>query len=238
VSTGIAHSAGWAEKSEESKAAAGYDHTLVERLKKGDEAALAEIVERHREKLCAVAFSFLRDRHDAEEIVQDAFVRAFRAIGQFRGDSSLATWLHRITLNLARNRYWYFRRRFRHSTLSLDRPLEQDGLTTMGDLFADNDAGPSRRAATTDFSELVAGSMEKLLPRHREILTLRNILDCSYADIAAQLGINEGTVKSRIARARGCLRTLMATACPEFTEETTAREWLELDTHALAQASA
>ena len=102
---------------------AAHDALLVQRFNAGDDRAFVEIMERYREKMFAIAFAHLRNRTDAEEIAQDTFIWAHRALGRFRGDSSLATWLHRITVNLTRNRYWYFFRRRRHRTLSPDCPL-------------------------------------------------------------------------------------------------------------------
>src|SRR5512132_1613034 len=99
---------------------AAHDAELVRRFNAGDEAAFVEIMTRYREKIFSVALALLRNRADAEEIAQDTFIRAHRGLARFRGDSSLATWLHRIAVNLARNRYWYFFRRRRHATLSLD----------------------------------------------------------------------------------------------------------------------
>jgi RNA polymerase sigma-70 factor, ECF subfamily len=208
---------------------AEHDATLVARVKEGDMSAFAEIVGRYREKLFSIAFSLLRDRHDAEEIVQDTFIRAHRGIARFRGDCSLATWLHRISVNLARNRYWYFHRRARHSSFSLDRPLNEETEVTFGDMFPADDAGPARETVTGEFIELITACMDRLHPSHREILTMRNVLNQSYSEIAEALGIEEGTVKSRIARARGCLRTLMAEVCPEFSENAAPVEWLEFD---------
>lgn len=210
------------------KREAAHDADLVRRATAGDEAAFNEIVARYREKMFGVAFSLLRDRHDAEEVVQDTFIRAHRGLGRFRGDCSLVTWLHRITLNLARNRYWFFHRRARHATLSLDCPLTEESDGTFGDLFPAEEAGPAREAVTGEFVELITACMDRLHPSHREILTMRNILNQSYSDIAQTLGIEEGTVKSRIARARGCLRTLMAETCPEFSADAEPGEWLDL----------
>lgn len=216
-------------KKQASKREAEYDAQLVRRVRDGDEGAFAEIVARYREKMFSIALSLLRDRHDAEEIVQDTFIRAHRGIARFRGECSLATWLHRITINLARNRYWYFHRRARHATFSLDRPLTQESETTFGDLFAAEEGSPARETINGEFVELITSCMDKLHPSHREILTMRNILNRSYAEIAEALGIQEGTVKSRIARARGCLRSLMAESCPEFTESSVPTDWLDLE---------
>jgi RNA polymerase sigma-70 factor, ECF subfamily len=185
------------------------DAELVRRFNAGDENAFVTIMEKYQEKLFAVALALLRNRADAEEITQDAFIRAHRGLARFRGDSSLATWLHRITINLARNRYWYFFRRKRHATLSLECPLSSDGDATFADIIPSGVNMP-HEFEVHEFSGLIANCMEKLSDRHREILTLRNILDQSYEEISQALGVNVGTVKSRIARARECLRTLIA----------------------------
>jgi RNA polymerase sigma-70 factor, ECF subfamily len=206
---------------------AAYDAELVRRFNAGDESAFVEVMSRHREKLFSVAISLLRNRADAEEIVQDAFIRAHRGLARFRGDSSLATWLHRITVNLSRNRYWYFFRRHRHASLSLDCALGDDGHATFADLVAADEPNPAAEVVTAEFSALVASCMEKLDVHHREILTLRNLLDRSYEEIASALGLNVGTVKSRIARARENLRVLLAQACPEFTPNATHNDWFE-----------
>ena len=215
------------QRRSEAKMAAATDCRLIQRFNGGDAAAFDEIVIRYRARIHALAGRFLRNDADAEEVAQDTFVRAYRGLSRFRGESSLATWLHRIAVNLARNRYWYFFRRRKHMTLSLDCPLGTESDATFADLVASDEANPARDAATGEFVVLVAACMEQLETGHREILTLRNQLHRSYDEIARQLGINPGTVKSRIARARGKLRGLMAEACPEFATESSAREWLE-----------
>lgn len=211
----------------DSKTEAAADRLLVQRFNGGDASAFDEIVERYRGRIELLAARFLRNHADAEEIAQDTFIRAHRGLARFRGESSLATWLHRITVNLARNRYWYFFRRRKHLTLSLDCPFSSEATGTFADLVASGDADPARDAATGEFVVLVAACMTRLDAGHREILTLRNQLHHSYDQIAHELGVNPGTVKSRIARARGKLRGLMAEACPEFSTEAAAREWFE-----------
>lgn len=213
-------------KKEASRDAAAHDAELVRRFNGGDESAFTEIVQRYHEKMFSVALGVLRNRADAEEIAQDTFVRAHRGLAKFRGDSSLATWLHHVTVNLARNRYWYFHRRRRHSTLSLDCPLTDDG-GTFSDLMPSTEAGPSRQAMSGEFTELVTACMHKLPAAQRDILAMRNILNRSYDEIAEALQIEVGTVKSRIARARGQLRSLMAEACPELGESASPADWFE-----------
>ncbi len=217
-----------AVRSAASAAEAVHDAELVRRFHAGDESAFVEIMTRYREKIFTVAVSLLRNHADAEEIAQDTFIRAHRGLARFRGDSSLATWLHRIAVNLARNRYWYFFRRRRHATLSLDCALDADSNATFADLIASAAADPAHEAVTSEFATVVAACMEKLEAGHREILTLRNVLHRSYDEIATMLGINVGTVKSRIARARQNLRALLAEACPEFSPEAEPADWFEL----------
>lgn len=216
-----------AAKAAASRREAEFDAVLVRRFIDGDESAFVEIMTRHRERIFTIAQALLRNRADAEEIAQDTFIRAHRALARFRGDSSLATWLHRIVVNLARNRYWYFFRRRRHATVSLDCSLTDDSSVTFADVVATDAPTPSRAAAAGEFSVLVATCMERLDARHREILRHRNILNRSYEEIAELLGINVGTVKSRIARARANLRALIAKACPEFDDDAEPADWFE-----------
>lgn len=214
-------------RAQKSGSEAAIDCALIERFNGGDEGAFAEIVGRYREKITAIAGRILRNDADAEEIAQDTFIRAHRGLARFRGDSSLATWLHRIALNLARNRYWYFYRRRRHMSISLDCPLTADSSGTFSDFVPTNEPDPSRQASFDEFVVMVSVCMKKLDVAHRDILTSRNLLHHSYDEIALALGINEGTVKSRIARARGKLREIIAESYPEFSAETTGGDWFE-----------
>ena len=203
------------------------DSELIQQFNTGHEEAFVEIMQRYHTKIFSIAFSLLHNRSDAEEITQDTFIRAHRGLGRFRGDSSLATWLHRIAVNLARNRYWYFFRRRRHATLSLDNALGEDEGGTFADLVAADSPDPAQESSRDEFASMVDTCMEKLEPRHREILTLRNVLNRSYEEIATALGITVGTVKSRIARARENLRAQIAEQCPEFGPDTEATDWFE-----------
>lgn len=149
------------------------DDTLVLRFNNGDETAFVEIMKRYRSKIFAITQGLLRNHADAEEITQDTFIRAHRGLGKFRGDCSLATWLYRIAVNLTRNRYWYFFRRHRQDSLSLNCALREDSTATFADLVADAAPDPAQETATAEFTELVDHCMARLDPPHREILTLR-----------------------------------------------------------------
>lgn len=206
--------------SSDSTSEAALDMQLVQRFNAGDEGAFIQVMERYQNKIFSTVLNLLHNRADAEEIVQDTFIRAHRGLAKFRGDSSLATWLYRIAVNLARNRYWYFFRRRRQDSLSLDHALGDDSDATFADLVASEAQDPAQETATEEFSSLIAACMARLEARHREILTMRNSLNLSYEDIARSLRINVGTVKSRIARARENLRELLAVSCPEFAPDT------------------
>jgi RNA polymerase sigma-70 factor (ECF subfamily) len=214
-----------AVRAQTARADAVIDAGLIRRFNGGDEAAFVEIVERHRGRVLSLAERCLRNTGDAEEIAQDTFIRAYRGLAQFRGEASLATWLHRIAMNLARNRYWHFFRRRRHMSLSLDCPLGADSSATFSDLVASPEADPSRQATVDEFVGVVATCMERLDPGHREILTMRNDQHRTYEEIAQALGIHNGTVKSRIARARGSLRRLMAESYPPVASAPETTDW-------------
>jgi RNA polymerase sigma-70 factor (ECF subfamily) len=212
---------GRAARAASAATATAHDAELVRRFNGGDASAFDEIVLRYRGKMFAVAHSLLRNHADAEEIAQDTFIRAYRGLARFRGDSSLATWLHRIAFNLSRNRYWYFFRRRRHETRSFDCALNEDSKATFADLVASENPDPAREAANREFFSQVSACMEKLGPHQREILTLRNLMDHSYEEIAQLLDLSLGTVKSRIARARQDLRELLAVNYAHFGAEAT-----------------
>ena len=203
------------------------DAVLVRRFNGGDESAFGEIMSRHRSRIFAAAMGLLHNHSDAEEITQDTFVRAHRGFSSFRGDSSVATWLHRIAVNLARNRYWYFFRRRRHATLSLDASVGVEGDDRFSDLLSAADPDPSQEASRNEFVGAVEACVGRLEAGHRRILTMRTVLDQSYEEIAAELGINVGTVKSRIARARERLRNCLAEECPEFARDCDPSDWFE-----------
>ncbi|HXA15245.1 MAG TPA: sigma-70 family RNA polymerase sigma factor [Opitutaceae bacterium] len=204
-----------------------HDTELVRRFNAGDDVAFVEIVTRYRERMLSIALSLVRNHADAEDIAQNTFIRAHRGLAHFRGDSSLATWLHRIAFNLSRNHYWYFFRRHRHATLSLDCAFNSDNEATFLDLIASDEPSPAREETNREFLACVTTCMEKLSLNQREILTLRNGLNLPYGEIAKALGIGIGTVKSRIARARENLRAFLAEAYPECGPDASPSDWFD-----------
>jgi RNA polymerase sigma-70 factor (ECF subfamily) len=204
-----------AARATRSRGEAQLDAALVRRFNSGDESAFGEIITRYRGRMLAIALSVLRNHADAEEIAQDTFVHAYRSLPRFRGDCSLAAWLHLIALNLSRNRYRYFFRRHCHETCSFDSALGGGITAEIADLVTSDFPDPAREATNREFLDHVAICMGKLSADQREILTLRNLFDHSYSEISELLGVGMGTVKSRIARARQKLRELLAESYAE-----------------------
>jgi len=183
------------------------DRTLVDRFKNGDQSAFDEMVARYWDRIFSMVHQLLRNQQDAEEVTQDAFIRAHRGLANFRGESAFSTWLYQIATNLARNRYWYWWRRKRDKSVSFDAPVSSENDMTLADVIPAEVESPDDISVTQEFVERIGAGMEKLSAKHREILVLRNIKNLSYEEIASILGISVGTVKSRIARARESLRS-------------------------------
>jgi RNA polymerase sigma-70 factor (ECF subfamily) len=185
------------------------DDLLIERIKNGDNAAYDDMVTRYWDRIFARVHHLLKNQQDAEEVTQDAFIRAHRGLESFRGDASFSTWLYQIATNLAHNRYWYWFRRKRDYSISLDQPLSADGTLTLESVMPSEGETPAESAVTQEFVDCVSECMNGLGEKHREVLTLRNVQNMSYDEISQELEISVGTVKSRIARARDSLRELM-----------------------------
>ena len=185
------------------------DELLIERIKAGDMAAYNVMVIRHYDRIFSRVLQLLNNKQDAEEVTQDAFIRAHRGLENFRGDASFSTWLYQIATNLAHNRYWYWFRRKRDQSISLDQPQCEDGSLTLENVMRCADENPAEAVVTQEFVDRVSACMQHLNDKHKEVLILRNVKNLTYDEIAQQLEISVGTVKSRIARARESLRGLL-----------------------------
>ena len=185
------------------------DRMLVEKFKSGDEDAFTEIVSRYWDRIYARVHQMLKNKQDAEEVTQDAFVRAHRGLEKFRGDSAFSTWLFQIATNLAHNKYWYWFRRKRGQSISLEQTLTDEGDFSLIDICPVEGPSPSEATVTQEFVDKVAECMNDLTDKHNEILVMRNVKNMTYDEIANELELSIGTVKSRIARARMSLREKM-----------------------------
>ena len=185
------------------------DQLLLQRFRQGDNRAFDDIVHRYYEPIFRRVFGLLKNHEDAEEVTQDTFLRARRGLEAFRGDAAFSTWLYQIATNLAHNRYWFWWRRGRHAAVSLDASISPEAGMTLAEVLPDEEPDPGKLAVTQELVERVEAAMGQLSPAHREILTLRNVRDLAYEEIAALLNLSLGTVKSRIARAREALKQVL-----------------------------
>ncbi len=185
------------------------DRLLVARFKEGDQEAFTELVSRYWDRIYSRVHNMLKNKQDAEEVTQDAFVRAHRGLENFRGDSAFSTWLFQIATNLAHNKYWYWFRRKRSESISLDHSLSDDSDFSLIDICPVEGETPSEATLTQELVDQVAEHMKTLSEKHNEILVMRNVKNMTYENIAKELNLSIGTVKSRIARARMSLREKM-----------------------------
>jgi RNA polymerase sigma-70 factor (ECF subfamily) len=184
------------------------DAGLIKRAQDGDLAAFDQLVLRHQQEVFSIALRMLGDRDEAQEIAQDAFVRAYRAIGAFRGEAKLSTWLVSITMNLCRNRRRWWARRKRLIVASLDEPVDtEEGA--MGHDVADPSPTPAIMAERRERRRYLLTALQSLDEASRTVVILRDLQGYSYEEIARVLHCRLGTVKSRLNRARLQLRALL-----------------------------
>ena len=174
---------------------------LIERCVAGDERACADLVAAHQRTVFNLALHLLGDRDEALDVSQEVFLRVFRTLSRFRGQSALRTWIYRIVVNQARNRQRWWRRRRRTDLVSLD-----DHLQRCGEIEATSEVLPDRLLASKETAARIWAAMEQLPFDQRTALVLREVDGLRYEEIAFSLGVAVGTVKSRLTRARQALR--------------------------------
>jgi len=182
------------------------ERRLVERLKRRDEAAFNELVRQNQGPLYRMLVRLLGDAAEAQDVAQEVFISAFKAIESFRGDSALSTWLHRIAANHAHNRRKYLARRGRDAQRSLD---ERADAVDAGSLGA-RPATPQQVAESLQAEQHVQRALAELDDEQRLLITLRDLEDMSYEDIKQVTGLPIGTVKSKLHRARMALHQRFA----------------------------
>jgi len=179
------------------------DERDVARFKAGEEAAFERLVRRHEREVYRLALRLLRNPDDALEVAQETFLRAYRGLSSFRGEAAFRTWLYGIALNAARTRQASLSK-----SLSRAQRLEGDEDDPPSPLLSVSDPAPSpeNRALGGELKEALLAALSRISPEHREILLLREVEGLDYGEVGVLLGIPEGTVKSRLARARRAVR--------------------------------
>ncbi len=178
---------------------------FIEKLKRGESAAFEQLVSERSGEIYGLLFRLTENSEEARDLTQETFLRAFQNIGGFRGDADLRTWIYRIAINQARNRWRWWRRRRRDSTVSLDATQGQSNQTLIATL-AESSENPEERTLAHERESVLRSALQKLGRTYRETVILRDIEGFTYEEIARTLEINVGTVKSRLARGRQELR--------------------------------
>lgn len=176
------------------------DQLLVKRTLRGDTYAFDELVKTYQNKVYMLAYRYMGNEDDANDMAQESFIKAFRSLRSFKGDASFGTWIYRITTNVCLDE---LRRRKRKIVpLSLDEPL----ATLDGDEFEREIADTSLAADVVyerkEFTQNIQLLLDEMRPEHKAVIVLRDVMDLSYEEIAIVLDCSIGTVKSRISRAR------------------------------------
>lgn len=179
---------------------------FIERLKRGEAAAFEVLVADRSGEIYGLLYRLTENPEEARDLTQETFLRAFQSIGHFRGDADLRTWIYRIAINQARNRWRWWRRRRRDTTVSLDAPDGPYGQPLNATLQADRSEDPEQQTLTRERERVLRAALKTLGNAYREAVILRDIEGFSYEEIAVALDISVGTVKSRLSRGREELR--------------------------------
>jgi RNA polymerase sigma-70 factor (ECF subfamily) len=190
------------------------DAALVAALKSGSEEAFGVLIGQYSQPLYTLIARSLHDPADAADITQDVFIKVFRSIRSFHGESSLRTWMYRIALHEASNqRRWWSRHK--KQELTIDTPIgasetdEGDDAMCLGATLADSNISPYQQAEHAELKARVEDSLRKLPEAFRTVVVLREMEGFSYEEIAEILDVPAGTVKSRLTRGRAALKEIL-----------------------------
>lgn len=179
---------------------------FIERLKERDERAFNELVQLFGARVFRLVFRMLGRRDEAEDMVQEVFVQVFKSIDTFRGDSKLTTWIYRIAVNLCKNRSKYLHRRRAQAQDEFEPAAERQSLDGAPGVTSGETSTPDQLLQGYQLEQIVKYCIAQLEPDFREVLVLRDVEDLTYEEIMQITGLPEGTVKSRIHRARTMLK--------------------------------
>ncbi len=181
------------------------DEQLIERIRQGDSTAFQALVEKYQRKLYAVAYGLLGNREDALDSVQEAFVKAYRSLDRFKGESSFYTWLYRITVNAAIDIGRKQDRRNEVEFLEEVEPGEEKGEYPV----ASPGETPAEQLMRKELGALIEDAIQQLPPEQRTAIVLREIEGLSYREIAKLMRCSEGTVMSRLHYGRKKLQEIL-----------------------------
>lgn len=181
------------------------EQELVSRAKQGDQDAFSKLVEANQNKIYTLALRMTGNPEDGADLAQEAFLRAWRSLPSFQGESSFSTWLYRLTSNLCID---FLRREKRRKAAASVTSLDDEDSAAPTDV-PDHRFSPESELERKELRTAVGQALLKLSDEHRQVLVLRELEGLAYTEIAERLGLEDGTVKSRIARARLALRNIL-----------------------------
>jgi RNA polymerase sigma-70 factor, ECF subfamily len=179
---------------------------LLRRLRARDERAFEEVVVIYRDRVFGLILRMVGNREEAEDLAQEVFITVLKSIDSFRGEAKFSTWLYRIAANHTKNRMKYLHRRAYKTTSEYDEAAERSAHRGEALPRAHN---PESAMAGAQIDRVVQGAIAELDEDHRELVVLRDMEELSYEEIVSITGLNEGTVKSRLHRARSALKEIM-----------------------------
>ena len=199
------------------RALATDDLTLVERVRTGDQRAFKLLVERYQRKVFSVALGMLKDKEEARDVAQEAFIKVYRYLDHFKGDASFYTWLYRITVNICID---VIRKKGSSGTkeaIEFDETVKMDvAEANIGALGSRLGTNPQKSALRAELAQRITEAIHQIPEAHRQILLLREVEGMSYEDLSRTLNIPKGTVMSRLFHARLKMQKIL-------------NEYLELD---------
>jgi RNA polymerase sigma-70 factor (ECF subfamily) len=187
------------------------DATLALACRNGDLAAFECLVVRHQRMMINVSFRMTGVYEDACDIVQDAFIAAWRKIGDYRGEAKFSTWLTAIVINLSRNRLQQMQQRHKREAYSLNAPLPGSDCESLPDP-ASGERSVLEQLEEEELRRHLQQCVDALTPEFREVLVLRDMQELSYEEVGVALNLREGTVKSRLFRARDSVKECLKKA--------------------------
>ncbi len=191
---------------------------LVHALQAGSDDAFRQLITQYSGPLYSLLLRSLSDPADAADVTQDIFIKVFRSIGGFHGDSSLRTWIYRIAMHEASNsRRWWVRHKKAEVTIDDNSSDDEDSLVfSLKETLADGRDSPFENARQAQLRATVEAALREVPESFRTVVILREIEGMAYDEIAEILGIHMGTVKSRLMRGRAALRELLSARLPEL----------------------
>lgn len=175
---------------------------IIERSKAGDRVAFNELVRRHQKKVFNLCYRIMGNREEAEDVTQEVFITVYKALRGFRGDSAFSTWIHRVAANHCKNRLKHLKRRRYFQTSSIDETYETGEGEQKKEYASDEFDSPEEEMERTQTYAEINKAIAELEDEYKIVIVMRDVRGLSYQEIADALELKEGTVKSRIHRAR------------------------------------